>query len=87
MLTTGTSSSGANVRPHESQLERPVITDRPSGQRITNAAIKLPRIRPSNPSPNPQMIPSFKIWSTLMTIAPERNAACGVPSGGARVNR
>ncbi|MFA5970133.1 MAG: hypothetical protein WC816_12945 [Sphingomonas sp.] len=71
MLTTGTNSNGANLRPHESQLERPVITDRPSGQRITNAAMKLRRIRPSAPNPDPQMIPSFKIWSALITITPE----------------
>jgi hypothetical protein len=54
-------SSGIRSRPvsavlHESQCDRPRITDRPSGQRITNVAMKLPRIAPSTPRATGQKI-------------------------------
>ena len=49
-LSSGTSSIGRSVRPHQSHADRPPTTDRPCGQRITSVAMKLPRIAPRRAS-------------------------------------
>ncbi|MCY1170814.1 hypothetical protein D9M73_109040 [compost metagenome] len=53
-LSNGTKSRGASVTPQASHCDRPRATDRPSGQRTTIVARKLPTSAPRTPNANGQ---------------------------------